>query len=144
MIMNFIKTIRAKKPSSPMSAFSMYLVLLLYYAFLFWYKDILPKNIALKHLNNLSFYPLTDWFSFFLSWGMLRGLMQRRDILLNVEVYSVPQAKKEDEFTSRKRIGSLGALAADPLDSLRLIVLTIFFVLLVVVLRLDDVPYACC
>ena len=50
----------------------------------------------------LSFYPAMDWFSFFFSWCILRKLIARRDLLLNADVNSVSQEKKQDDLFDLK------------------------------------------
>ena len=95
---SFMKTIKARKASSPMTSLSVYLTLFMYYAFLFLYKDLLPRKIPVSSLYLLSVYPATDWFCVIFSWLMLRGIIKRRDILLASKVNSVSSQKKSDDM----------------------------------------------
>jgi len=49
------------QPSSPLGATSTYITLVLYFAFLFVYVEILSPNVPRLQLYILSVYPMTDW-----------------------------------------------------------------------------------
>ena len=81
-----------------MAHLSNYLCLLFYFCFLFVYRDMLPANIPKQMLYNLSVYPASDWFSFIMSWCFQINIMSRRQLLMDYDVISVSQQKKEEDM----------------------------------------------